>query len=63
MDKVQRFVQGYLQQARDHGALEQSVLAEGERRGYSERRLRQAARDIGVSIDPNPRYWHLTVPH
>ena len=51
------WVESYLYSARGYRALEQSVLAAGERRGFSERSLRRAARRLG--IDPNASCWVL----
>ena len=48
--KAEQFVEGYLYRARGHRVLEQSVLAEGERQGFSERRLRRAAVILGVRM-------------
>jgi hypothetical protein len=51
-------VESYLYAARGHRALEQSVLAEGERRGFSERRLRRAAESLGIVV--TARCWELS---
>ncbi len=49
-EKVVRFVESYLYGACGHRALEQSVFAEGERRGFSEAKLRRAALALGVRV-------------
>ena len=56
-NKTLQWVEGYLYRARGHRALEQSVLAEGGRHGFSERRLRQAGRSLGVSMSAD--CWEL----
>ncbi|HET9075104.1 MAG TPA: hypothetical protein VFN48_11025 [Solirubrobacteraceae bacterium] len=48
--KAERFVEGYLYRARGHRVLEQSVLAEGERQGFSARTLRRAGKALGVRM-------------
>ena len=55
--KAEEFVEGYLYRARGHRVLEQSVLAEGERHGFSERRLRRAAQLLGVRV--RRELWEL----
>jgi hypothetical protein len=56
-DRATLFVESYLYGARGHRALEQSVFAEGERRGLSERKMRRAALSIGV--DTTMGCWEL----
>jgi hypothetical protein len=51
------WVENYLYRARGHRALEESVLAEGERHGYSERALRKASRSLGLHCEAG--CWEL----
>jgi hypothetical protein len=60
-NKAQSWVEDYLYKARGHRALEQSVFAAGERRGFSERRLRKAGSALGVSMSTG--CWELHPLH
>ncbi len=55
--KAHHWLESYLYSARGHRALEQSVLAAGERQGFSVRALRRAGRSLG--IDPAAGCWEL----
>lgn len=56
-DTVHFWVENYLFRARGHRALEQSILAAGERRGFSERALRRACARLDASLDAG--CWEL----
>jgi hypothetical protein len=56
-NKAHPWVENYLYRARGHRALEESVLAEGGRQGFSERNLRKAARSLNLSVDAG--CWEL----
>jgi hypothetical protein len=47
-NKAHFWVESYLYRARGYRALESSVLAAGERQGFSERSLRRASRTLGL---------------
>jgi hypothetical protein len=57
-NKTPQWVEEYLYSARGHRALEQSVFAEGERHGFSERKLRHAAETLGVTASGG--CWELS---
>jgi hypothetical protein len=56
-NQAPQWVESYLFRARGHRALEESVLAAGERRGFSERALRRACRRLAVQLDAG--CWEL----
>jgi hypothetical protein len=49
-DRATKWVEAYLYSARGHRALEQSVFAEGERNGFSERKLCRAGQSLDVQV-------------
>ena len=55
--KAHPWVENYLYRARGHRGLEESVLAEGGRHGFSERSLRKASLALGVNFDAG--CWEL----
>ena len=57
MQNAQDFVERYLYRARGFRALEESVLAQGERLGHSTRQLRRAGRRLNVMM--NAGVWEL----
>ncbi|WP_249010764.1 hypothetical protein [Conexibacter sp. DBS9H8] len=59
--RANEWVERYLYRACGHRALEQSVLAAGERAGFSERALRRAGRQLGVEISADA--WELSPGH
>jgi hypothetical protein len=54
---AEAWVEGYLYRARHHRALEQSVLAEGGRHGFSERSLSRASASLGLNTQAG--CWEL----
>jgi hypothetical protein len=56
-NQAQRWMENYLYRARGHRALEESVLAAGERQGFSERTLHRACRRLAVV--PDAGCWEL----
>jgi hypothetical protein len=59
--RAYEWVERYLFRAYGYRALEQSVLAAGERAGFSERALRRAGRELGVLIFADA--WELPSAH